>query len=110
MWVRLTRRWVPPTRPRMAHDVGAEVEVSDGVGAWLVKSGAAVDLNAEPVTEPAPEVVSEEPEPAPEVEPDGSPDRPLNAAKKDVWETYYRAVTKKDPKGMDKNEIIAAVG
>lgn len=91
---------------------GDEIDLDDSVGEWLVKVGAAVDLDAEPepqtVEEPAPEQ-SPSTEDEPVEEP--APERPLNAAKKELWEDYYRKVKKQDPpKNASKDELIAEVG
>lgn len=90
---------------------GDEIDLDDDVGEWLVKIGAAVDPDAEPEPEPEPQP---EDTPAPEPEPKSDedlPERPLNAAKKEIWEDYYRKVKKQDPpKGASKEDLIAEVG
>lgn len=107
----LANRWRQRTTDgTVVHRAGAMVDVDDATAAWLMKSGAAIDPDAEP--EPAP-AVQEPATDAPTADDDAPgdlPPRPLNAANKAAWEDYYRAVKKSDPKGMDKAEIIAAVG
>lgn len=90
---------------------GDEIDLDDAVGEWLIKHGAAVDPDAEPAPEPEPQPVdTSDPEPDPQPDED-LPDRPLNAAKKELWEDYYRKVKKKDPpKSASKDELIAEVG
>lgn len=111
MKLRMLRPWTTPGR--VSYVVGDIVDVDADVGDWLVRHGGAVDPEAAPerVSTPAPQ------SPEPDLEPDPvagdaeSPERPKNAANKDLWSAYYQAIKGAAPDSkMSKDDIIAAVG
>ena len=105
---------------------GDEITVDDATGNWLLRSGAAVDLasvaEVEETVADIEQAVDEEPEPESEVDEEPQHEsevddipaaegktRPLNAANKKLWEEYAASLGV-DTKGMNKDEIMAAVG
>lgn len=95
---------------------GDEITVDEATGNWLLRSGAAVDLasvaEVEETVADTEQAVDEEPQHESEVDDipaaEGKP-RPLNAANKKLWEEYAASLGV-DTKGMNKDEIMAAVG
>lgn len=84
------------------------IDVDGTVAERLISIGSAVDPDAAPDPKPTPT-----PPPAdttPETPAADAPERPKNAANKDIWAAYYRAVKGTDPGKMTRDEIIAEVG
>jgi hypothetical protein len=75
---------------------------------WLLRRGIAVDGELHPAPAAAPDSVEPKhaaPEPVSDVEPEVK--RPARAASVDMWRSYAVALGI-DPKGLSKQEIIAA--
>lgn len=96
------------------HREGDLIDVSDAEAAWLLKSGAAThptteadqsdeDTADQDITSDSDDTTTDD------EDAEGDSERPLNAATKAIWEDYAKSKGI-DTKGMDKAEIIAAVG
>lgn len=101
----LARAWNPGAARYLPGDT---VEVEEAIAEWLESCGALATGR----TDPAPRVrvtpPSSEAEPEPVVPVESGPSKPRRAAPVDEWR-IYAAAQGIDPKGLSKQEIIAAV-
>lgn len=89
---------------------GRVYDLQDPYLSALLVSGAVVDPDSAPAPKPAPRGESAPvTEPEPEPEGDDTPAPPRKTAKVEEWQDYARAQGI-DPKGLSKQELIAAIG
>lgn len=101
--------WFDPVDgSRVKRSKGDELDVSAEVATWLKAHGLAGEKNPLEVPAVKPEPVPVKAEPVEDKPAEVASDRPSKSAKIDTWRAYAKQIGI-DPKGLEKQEIIAAV-